>query len=51
MTFLKSNMILAAMFSALIGITIAMSATSAHAGPKHGAGFMGVSGLDLGSGR
>lgn len=49
MTIIKSHLILATMFAALVAVTLAMSA--AQAGPVRGGGFMGVSGLDLGSGR
>ena len=49
MTFIKGHLILATIFTALIVMTLAMS--TANAGPKGGGGFMGVAGLDLGSGR
>lgn len=47
MAFIKSNLILATMFFALVGGTLAVSATTTDAGPKSGT----LSGLDLGSGR
>jgi len=47
MAFIKSNMILATMVFALVGTTLAISATIADSGPHHGAGFMAVSSLDL----
>ena len=49
MTFIKSHLILATLFTVLIAMTLAMSA--ANAGSVRGGGFMDVSGLDLGSGR
>ncbi|WP_159079963.1 hypothetical protein [Methyloceanibacter sp. wino2] len=48
---LKSHLILGALFAALICATITVSPTKANAGPKFGGGILGVSGLDLGSGR
>jgi len=51
MTFIKSRLILGTLFAALVCATVAASTTSADAGPKWTGGILGVSGLDLGSGR
>ncbi|HML93651.1 hypothetical protein [Methyloceanibacter sp.] len=51
MTFIKSHLILATLFAALVCATVAVSSTSADAEPRWSGGILGVSGLDLGSGR
>lgn len=51
MTFTKSRMILGTLFAVLVCATVTVSPMNATAGPKLGGGILGVSGLDLGSGR
>lgn len=51
MSFINRHLILGTLFAALVCATVAVSPTSAEAGPKSTGGFLDVSGLDLGSGR
>lgn len=49
MTFIKSHLILATLFTVLVAMTLAMS--TANAGPVRGGGFLGITNTDLGSGQ
>ena len=51
MSFIKTPLIHAAFFAALVCSAVAVSPSTADAGPKTTGGILGVSGLDLGSGR
>ncbi|MCB1443711.1 MAG: hypothetical protein KDJ72_11885 [Methyloceanibacter sp.] len=51
MTVIKSHLILATLFAALVCGTVAISPNSAEAGPRWTGGFMDLSGTDLGSSR
>ena len=51
MTFINSNLIFGTLFVTLVCSTVAVSTTSADAGPKWGGGFLGITNTELGSGR